>query len=89
MDFWISGDAEMSPHDAIAYGLSRQRELLSSKRIDDLVNAVTVTDGSAQRKLADRSSAGAKHGVTIMRAALAGASRMLGRRVFVPHPNAR
>ena len=79
----------MSPHDAIAYGLSRQRELLGSERIDDLVNAVTVTDGSARESLAIRCIAGAKHLVTKMRAALAAASRMFGRRVFVSHPNAR
>jgi len=79
----------MSPQDAIAFGLGRQRELLRSQRIDDLVNAVTVTDGSAQESLAIRCIAGAKHLVTNMRAALAAASRMLGRSVFVSHPNVR
>jgi hypothetical protein len=41
----------MSPLDAVDYALSRQRELLPSNRSDNLVNFISVTDGSAESSL--------------------------------------
>ncbi len=47
----------MSPLDAVAYGLSRQRELLPLNRIDKLVDSVSISDGSAERSLTSQCAA--------------------------------
>jgi len=79
----------MSPQDAIAYGRDRQRELLPSKGIDDLVNAVTVTDGSAQRNLAARRIAVIARIAANALAASASAGRRLGESVSLLRPKVR
>jgi hypothetical protein len=74
----------MSPLDAVAYGLSRQRELLPSNRIDKLVNSVSVSDGSAERSLTSQCAATAADIVANVVTALVRAGKRIGASLSAP-----
>lgn len=74
----------MSPLDAVDYGLSRQRELLPTNRIDQLVNFVSVTDGSAERSLTRQRVAVSARIAANMFTGLARAGKRFGESLSAP-----
>jgi hypothetical protein len=66
---------KMSPHDIIAYSLSRQQDVLSSNRIEGLVNSFGITDRSEGRRLFAQTIHAVTQVVAIVRTSFAGVGK--------------
>ena len=61
----------MSPHDIVAYSLSRQQDLLPTNPNEGLVNSIGITDRSEGRRLFAQTIHAVTQAVAIVRAAYA------------------